>query len=105
MTLSIISIIVSLLFCLLLSCMIPLPKAVNPPYIPFNVVFCIGIGCCKKYSRCGVTSHDAPKSMTDCVISSVESFVAIKIDIFKSVLLCTFLLFVSTALPFAPCYS
>jgi hypothetical protein len=42
--LSIISIIGSLLIWFNLSCMVPRPKAVKPPAIPFSVVFWIGVG-------------------------------------------------------------
>jgi hypothetical protein len=32
----------------ILSCTVPLPRAVTPPDIPFRVLFCIGVGCCIK---------------------------------------------------------
>jgi hypothetical protein len=72
--------------------MVPHPKAVNPPAIPFCELFCIGVGWCKKSSRRGMTHHDAPKSMIACAVSCIEAFIAIKMAIFKSVLFCKFVL-------------
>jgi hypothetical protein len=68
--------------------MVPRPNDVKPPAISFSVVFWMGVGVIKKFSRYGVTKHDAPKSMMACVVSCVEPCVAIKIAIFKRVLFC-----------------
>jgi hypothetical protein len=93
MTLLIIKMIGAIYFCFTLNCMVPLPKAVSPPAIPFNAVFCMGAGWFKKSSRYGVTHHDTPESMIDCVNSCVEALVAINIAIFNSVLYLSCLLF------------
>jgi hypothetical protein len=55
----------------ILSCTVPLPKAARPPDIPFRVVFCIGVGWCRKSSLNGVTQHDAPESIMVCDVSLV----------------------------------
>jgi hypothetical protein len=89
---SIMSMIGSLLVWLILSCMVPHPKAVNPEAITFSVVFWIGLGWIKKSSRYGVTHHDAPESMIACVVSCVEAFVAINTAIINSLLFCKFVL-------------
>jgi hypothetical protein len=66
-----------LLFFYTLSRMVPLPKTMSPPAIPFKVVFCMGVGWFNKSSRCGVTQHDVPESIIDCVISCVNALLAI----------------------------
>jgi hypothetical protein len=43
-TLSMANMILSLFSWCILSCTVPLPRAVRPPAIPFSVVFCIGVG-------------------------------------------------------------
>jgi hypothetical protein len=84
MTLSMIKMILSLLSWCILSCTVPLPRAVRSPDIPFRVVFCIGVGWCRKSSMYGVTQHDAPESIMACDVSFVHVFVAIRIDILRS---------------------
>jgi hypothetical protein len=64
--------------------MVPLPRAVRPPVVPFMVVFCIGVGWCRKSSMYGVTHHDAPESIMVCDVSLVHVFVAIRIAILRS---------------------
>jgi hypothetical protein len=44
----------------ILSCMVPIPRAVRPPVMPFKVVFCIGVGWCRKSLIYRVTQYDAP---------------------------------------------
>jgi hypothetical protein len=45
MTLSMTNMIIYSLFSwCILSCTVPLPRAVRSPAIPFSVVFCIGVG-------------------------------------------------------------
>jgi hypothetical protein len=51
------------------------------------------VGWCKKSSSYGVTYHDAPESMIDCVISCAEAFIAIKIAIFNRILFWSCVLF------------
>jgi hypothetical protein len=53
-TFSMIKIMVSLFYWCILSCKVPLPRAVMPPVMPFKVVFCIGVGWCIKSSMYGV---------------------------------------------------
>jgi hypothetical protein len=43
-TLSMINMMFSLFYWCILSCTVPLPRAVRPPDITFSVVFCIGVG-------------------------------------------------------------
>jgi hypothetical protein len=69
---------------------VPLPRAVRPPAIPFRVVFCIGVGWCRKSSMYGVTQHDAPESIMACDVSFVHVFVAIGISILRISLFCKF---------------
>jgi hypothetical protein len=92
MMLSITKIIGYLLLCFTLSCMVPLPKAMRHPAIPFKVVFCMGVVRLKKSSRCGVTQQDAPESIIDCVISCVKALLALSMAIFNSVLFLSFVL-------------
>jgi hypothetical protein len=42
MTLSITSIMFYLFSCIIMSCTVPLPRAIRPPGMPFKVVFCLG---------------------------------------------------------------
>jgi hypothetical protein len=44
MTLYMTNMMFSLFSWCILSCTVPLPRAVRPPVIPFSVVFCIGVG-------------------------------------------------------------
>jgi hypothetical protein len=74
----------------ILSCTVPLPRAVRPPDIPFRVILCIGVGWCRKSSMYGVTQHDAPESIMACDVSFVHAFVASRIAILRSLLFCKF---------------
>jgi hypothetical protein len=69
-------------FWCILSCTVPLPRAVRPPAVPFKVVFYIGVGWCIQSSMYGVTQHDAPESIMACDVSFVHAFVAISTDFF-----------------------
>jgi hypothetical protein len=84
MTLSMINMIFSLFYWCILSCTVPLSRAVRPPDIPFRVVFYIGVGWCMKSLIYGVTQHDAPNSIMACDVSLVHVFVAIRIAILRS---------------------
>jgi hypothetical protein len=86
-TLSIMSMSGSFLVWLILSCMVPRPNAVNPPAIPFSMVFWIGVGWIMKSSRYVVTQHDAPESMIYCGVDFLEAFVVINTATFNSVFL------------------
>jgi hypothetical protein len=90
MTLSMIKMIFSLFYWCILSCTAPLPRDVRPPAIPFRVVFCIGVGWCRKSSMYWVTQHDAPESIMVCDVSLVHVSVAIRIAILRSSLFCKF---------------
>jgi hypothetical protein len=90
MTLSMINMIFSFFSWCILSCTVPLPRVVRPPDIPFRVVFCIGVGWCRKSLIYGVTQHDAPESIMMCDVSLVHVFVEIRIAIFRSSLFCKF---------------
>jgi hypothetical protein len=90
MTLSMIKMIFSLFYWCILSCKVPLPRAVRLPDIPFRVVFCIGVGWCRKSLMYGVTQNDAPESIMECDVSLVHVFVAIRIAILRSSLFCKF---------------
>jgi hypothetical protein len=87
-TLSMIKIMFSLFSWCILSCMVPLPRAVRPPAMPFKVVFCIGVGWCIKSSMYGVTQPDAPQSIMACYVSFIHAFVAISTAILISSLFC-----------------
>jgi hypothetical protein len=87
-TLSMIKIMFSLFSWCILSCMVPLPRAVRPPAMHFKVVFCIGVGWCRKSSMYVVTQHDAPESIMACDVSFVHAFVAISTPILSSSLFC-----------------
>jgi hypothetical protein len=50
----------------------------------FKVVFCIGVGWCRKSSMYGVTQHDAPESIMACDVYFVHAFVAINTAILSS---------------------
>jgi hypothetical protein len=85
-----INMIFSLFSWCILSCTVPLTRDVRPPGIPFSVVFCSGVGWCRKSSIYGVTQHDAPESNMACDVSLVHAFVAIRIAILRSSLFCKF---------------
>jgi hypothetical protein len=85
-TLSMIKIMFSLFSWCILSCTVPLPRAVRPPAMPFKVVFCIGVGWCIKSSMYGVTQYDVPESIMACDVSFVHAFVAISKAILSSLL-------------------
>jgi hypothetical protein len=87
-TLSMINIMFSLFSWCILSCMVPLPRAVGPPAMPFKVVFCIGVGWCIKTSMYGVMQYDAPESIRACAISFIHALVAISTAIVSSSLFC-----------------
>jgi hypothetical protein len=87
-TLSIIIIMFSLFFGVILSCTVPLPSAVRPPAITFKVVFWIGVGWCMKSAIYGVTQHDALESIIACDVSFVHVLVDISTAIFRSSLFC-----------------
>jgi hypothetical protein len=74
----------------ILSCTVPLPRAVRPPAIPVRVVFCIGVGWCMKSLIYRVTQHDAPESIMACDVYLVHVCVAIGIAILRSSLFCKF---------------
>jgi hypothetical protein len=90
MTFSMINMIFSLFSWCILSCTVPLARAVRPPDIPFRVVFYTGVGWCRKSSMYGVTQYDAPESIMACDVSFVHVFVAIRIAILRSSLFCKF---------------
>jgi hypothetical protein len=73
-TLPMIKIMFSLFSWCILSCTVPLPRAVRPFATPFKVVLCIGVGWCRKSSIYGVTQHDAPESIMACDVSFVHAF-------------------------------
>jgi hypothetical protein len=87
-TLSMIKIMFSLFSWCILSCRVPLPRAVRPPAMPFKVVFCISVGWCRKSSMYGVTQHDVPESIMTCDVPFVHAFVAISTAILSSSLFC-----------------
>jgi hypothetical protein len=87
-TLSMIKIMFSLFSWCILSCTVPLSRAVRPPGMPFKVVFCIGVAWCIKSSMYGVTQHDAPESIMACDVSFVHAFVAVSKAILSSSLCC-----------------
>jgi hypothetical protein len=73
-------------------CMVPLPKAVIPPAIPFKVIFCMGVGWFINSSRWGVMKQDAPDSIIACVISFVYVLLAMSMAIFSRLLFLSFVL-------------
>jgi hypothetical protein len=87
-TLPMINIMFSLFSWCILSCTVPLPRAVRPPDMPFKVVFCIRVGWCIKSSIYGVMQHDAPESIMACDVFFVHGFFAISTTILSSSLFC-----------------
>jgi hypothetical protein len=85
-TLYMIKIMFSLLSWCILSCAVPLPRAVRPLSMPFKMVFCIGVGWCRKSSMHGVTQHNA--LIMACDVYFVHTFVAISTDTLNSSLFC-----------------
>jgi hypothetical protein len=83
-TLYMINIMFSLFSWCILSCTVPLPRAIRSPDLPFKMVFCISVGWCIKASMYGVTQLDAPESIMACDVSFVYAFVAISTAILSS---------------------